>query len=45
MSRELQGTDGELLAAVVAGDGQAFSVFYRGQRLGGSQRQLHRPVR
>jgi RNA polymerase sigma factor (sigma-70 family) len=29
MPRELQPSDGELLAAVVAGDGQAFATFYR----------------
>ena len=29
MSAELERTDGELLAAVVAGDGAAFAVFYR----------------
>jgi RNA polymerase sigma-70 factor (ECF subfamily) len=29
MSKALQATDGELLAAVVAGDGQAFASFYR----------------
>jgi RNA polymerase sigma factor (sigma-70 family) len=29
MSTEKQRTDGELLAAVVAGDGKAFSAFYR----------------
>ncbi len=29
MAADTQGTDGELLAAVVAGDGGAFAVFYR----------------
>jgi hypothetical protein len=29
MTRASQATDGELLAAVVAGDGQAFASFYR----------------
>ncbi|HEY5242961.1 MAG TPA: sigma factor, partial [Polyangiaceae bacterium] len=29
MSSEEQRTDGELLAAVTAGDGRAFAIFYR----------------